>query len=116
MVVEAIPGNEQNTVSIGGELPLSQRFFLKLFFGKVKASRQAATTSPEEARRERENPSLSSSLRDSLSASNVGSLALSRIKFSRKTCGPRVSANQLADDLKIVLQVVHTDGQGNSHA
>ena len=25
MVVEAIPGNEQITVSIGGELPLSQR-------------------------------------------------------------------------------------------
>ena len=114
VVVEAIPGNEQITVSIGGELPLSQRFFLKFFFGKEKASRQAATTSPEEARREK-NPSLSSSLRDSLSASNVGSLALSRRKFSRKTCGPRVAANQFADDLKIVVQVVHTDGQGHSH-
>ena len=114
MVVEAIPGNEQITVSIGGELPLSQRFFLKFFFGKEKASRQAATTSPEEARREK-NPSLSSSLRDSLSASNVGPLNLSRRKYSRKTCGPRVAANQFADDLKIVLQVVHTDGQGHSH-
>ena len=48
--------NEQITASIGGELPLSQRFFLKLFFGKEKASRQAATTSPEEARRERKTP------------------------------------------------------------
>ena len=56
VVVEAIPGNEQITASIGGELPLSQRFFLKLFFGKEKASSQAATTSPEEARREREKP------------------------------------------------------------
>ena len=53
VVVEAIPGNEQITLSIGGELPLSQRFFLKFFFGKEKASRQGATTSPEEARRER---------------------------------------------------------------
>ena len=56
VVVEAIPGNEQITASIGGELPLSQRFFLKLFFGKEKASSQAATTSPEEARRERKTP------------------------------------------------------------
>ena len=56
VVVEAIPGNEQITVSIGGELPLSQRFFLKFFFGKEKASRQAATKSSEEATRERKTP------------------------------------------------------------
>ena len=48
VVVEAIPRNEQITVSIGDEVPLSQRFLLKFFFGKEKVSRWAATTSPEE--------------------------------------------------------------------
>ena len=53
--------------------------------------------------------------RNLLSASNVGSLALSRRKISRKTSGPRLASNQFAVDLKIVVQVVHTDGQGHSH-
>ena len=52
---------------------------------------------------------------NSLSASHVGLLALSRRKFSKKTSGPKVAANQFADDLKIVIQVVHTDAQGHSH-
>ena len=67
---------------------------------------------PKAARKERERKTLSL---NSLSASHVGLLALSRRKFLRKTSGPRVAANQFADDLKIVVQVVHTDGQGHSH-
>ena len=67
---------------------------------------------PKPATKERERKTLSL---NSLSASHVGLLALSRRKFSRKTSGPRVAANQFADDLKIVIQVVHTDAQGHSH-
>ena len=67
---------------------------------------------PKAATKERERKPLSL---NSLSASHVGLLALSRRKFSRKTSGPRVAANQFADDLKIVIQVVHTDAQGHSH-
>ena len=67
---------------------------------------------PKAATKERERKTHSL---NSLSASHVGLLALSRRKFSKKTSGPRVAANQFADDLKIVVQVVHTDGQGHSH-
>ena len=63
------------------------------------------------------NPSLSSALRNSLSAMSPlrGSLALSRRKISRKTSGTRIAVNHFADDLKFIEQVVHTDGQGHSH-
>ena len=94
VVVEAIPGNEQITRVNWRRTTLFSEVFLGIFLRE----------------RESEPPP-----RDLLSASNVGSLALSRRKFSRKTSGPRVAANQFADDLKIVLQVVHTDGQGHSH-
>ena len=33
----------RSPVSIGGELPFSQRFFLEFFFAKEKASRRLAT-------------------------------------------------------------------------
>ena len=113
MVVEAIPGNEQITVSNGGELPLSQRFFLK--FWERESEPPSGDNESRRGEEREKNPSLSSPLRDLLSASNDGSLALSRRNISRKTSGPRVAANQFADDLKIVVQVVHTDGQGHSH-
>ena len=108
---------------LAANYPCLRGFSWNFSSGKWKlAAKRRQRVQKRRGERERENPSLSSSLRDSLSASNVGSLALSRIKFSRKTCGPRVSANQLADDLKIVLLsvqssyfLVHTDGQGHSH-
>ena len=92
MVVEAIPGNEQITVSISGELLLVSEI------PKRRGERKKKTLSLLAASH-------------SLSASDVGLLALSRRKISRKTSGPRVAVNQFADDLKIVVQVVHTDGQ-----
>ena len=94
VVVEAIPGNEQITRVNWRRTTLFSEVFLGIFLRE----------------RESEPPP-----RDLLSASNVGSLALSRRKISRKTSGPRLAANQFADDLKIVVQVVHTDGQGHSH-
>ena len=94
VVVEAIPGNEQITRVNWRRTTLFSKVFLGIFLRE----------------RESEPPP-----RDLLSASNVGSLALSRRKLSRKTSGPRLAANQFADDLKIVVQVVHTDGQGHSH-
>ena len=88
VVVEAIPGNEQITVSIGGELPLSQRFFLKFFFGKEKASRQAATKSSEEARRERKTPlsprRFATCCQRAMSASSL----FREEKFQEKPLGP----------------------------
>ena len=94
VVVEAIPGNEQITRVNWRRTTLFSEVFLEIFLRE----------------RESEPPP-----RDLLSASNVCSLALSRRKISRKTPGPRLAANQFADDLKIVVQVVHTDGQGHSH-
>ena len=88
VVVEAIPGNEQITVSIGGELPLSQRFFLKFFFGKEKASHQAATKSSEEARRERKTPlsprRFATCCQRAMSASSL----FREEKFQEKPLGP----------------------------
>ena len=62
-------------------------------------------------------PSLSSPLRNSLSAMSPPrcSLALSRRKISRKTSGTRIVVNHFADDLKLIEQVVHRGGQGHSH-
>ena len=66
---------------------------------------------------ERKKPSLSSALRNSLSAMSPlrCSLALSRRKISRKTSGTRIAVKHFADDLKLIEQVVLTDGQGHSH-
>ena len=71
----------------------------------------------ETVSRERKNPSLSSALRNSLSAMSPlrCSLALSRRKISRKTSGTRIAVKHFADDLKLIEQVVLTDGQGHSH-
>ena len=58
------------------------------------------------------NPSLSSALRNSLSAMSPlrCSLALSQREISRETSGTRIAVNHFADDLKCIEQVVHTDG------
>ena len=71
----------------------------------------------ETVSRERKNPSLSSALRNSLSAMSPlrCSLARSRRKISRKTSGTRIAVKHFADDLKLIEQVVLTDGQGHSH-
>ena len=61
---------------------------MKFFFAKERASRKAATTSREAAKRDRKTFfSLSSPLR--------GSLSLSRRKISRKTSGTRVRSQAL---------------------
>ena len=71
----------------------------------------------ETVSRERKNPSLSSALRNSLSAMSPRrvSLSLSRRKISRKISVTRIAVNHFADDLKLIEKVVHTDGQGHSH-
>ena len=70
----------------------------------------------ETVSRGRKNPSLSSALRNSLSAMSPlrCSLSLSRRKISRKISGTRIAVNHFADDMKFIEQVVHTDGQGHS--
>ena len=69
-------------------VPWSQRFFLKFFFVKERASGEAATMSREAAKTERKTFfSLSSPLR--------GSRSLSRRKISRKTSGTRVRSRAL---------------------
>ena len=72
-----------------GNVPWSQRFFLKFFFVFARANREAA-------RRERKTFfSHSSPLRDSLSPLRC-SLSLSRRKISRKTFGTRVLGTRLS--------------------
>ena len=94
---------------------LVSEVFLETFLRERESEQPSGDNESRRGEEREKNPSLSSPLRDLLSASNDGSLALSRRNISRKTSGPRVAANQFADDLKIVVQVVHTDGQGHSH-
>ena len=94
---------------------LVSEVFLETFLRERESEQPSGDNESRRGEEREKNPSLSSSLRDLLSARNDGSLALSRRNISRKTSGPRVAANQFADDLKIVVQVVHTDGQGHSH-
>ena len=88
MVVEAIPGNEQITVSISAELPFPEGFFLKFFFGKEKASNQAATTSPEETRRERKKPLSPRRFATRCQRAMSARLLFREEKFHEKPLGP----------------------------
>ena len=83
----------------------------------VRSARKWTGRRFETVSRERKNPSLSSALRNSLSAMSPlrCSLALSRRKISRETSGTRIAVKHFADDLKFIEQVVLTDGQGHSH-
>ena len=83
----------------------------------VRSARKWTGRRFETVSRERKNPSLSSALRNSLSAMSPlrGSLSLSRRKFSRKISVTRIAVKHFADDLKFIEQVIHTDGQGHSH-
>ena len=69
----------------------------------------------ETVSRERKDPSLSSALRNSLSAMSPLRCSLSRRKISTKISVTRIAVNHFADDLKFIEQVIHTDGQGHSH-
>ena len=84
--------------------------------GVRSADSRKWTDRRSETEREK-NPSLSSALRNSLSAMSPlrCSLALSQREISRETSGTRIAVNHFADDLKFIEQVVHTDGQGHSH-
>ena len=83
----------------------------------VRSARKWTGRRFETVSRERKNPSLSSALRNSLSAMSPLRcfLSLSRRKISRKISVTRIAVNHFADDLKFIEQVVHTDGQGHSH-
>ena len=84
--------------------------------GVRSADSRKWTDRRSETEREK-NPSLSSALRNSLSAMSPlrCSLALSQREISRETSGTRIAVKHFADDLKFIEQVVHTDGQGHSH-
>ena len=77
-------------------------------------SRKWTDRRSETVRREKKTLSLLCALQ--LVVSDVaGSLALSRRKISRKTSGTRIAVNHFGDDLKLIEQVVLTDGQGHSN-
>ena len=80
-------------------------------------SRKWTDRRSETVRREKKPRLSAPPLRNSLSAMSPlrCSLALSRRKISRKTSGTRIAVKHFADDLKLIEQVVLTDGQGHSH-
>ena len=95
---------------------VAHQLIYQMKIGVRSADSRKWTDRRSETEREK-NPSLSSALRNSLSAMSPlrCSLALSQREISRETSGTRIAVKHFADDLKFIEQVVHTDGQGHSH-